>query len=753
MTCATVLIFVEVATASAQGSADIYTVPSACTSPGALPGRSFYVDPSLGSMSNNGSSDAPWSTLSAVIKAGLFANGTIAASDTVHLRSGNHGSIVLNGNKAGFIAITADASASPVINSVDITGAGWIISGLTIQSLGKTLVNIRSGAHDNILLRNHILSQPDVTSWTQADWRRYSSTAISLGGQCTSILNNKIENVRWGVLANADHQLIQGNIIDNIGNDGMQVKASDITIRSNRLTNFHDIGDSNHADMIQAINRSSDVYRDVTIDSNIGINQTNPNMAFPNAETQGITEFDGQWDNYNVINNVVVTNHWHGIAIYGATNANLINNTVFGNNPSRVPWIGVFDSKKGASPVNNIVRNNLAGSYSYPKSGYIQDHNVTVSTPAAAVTQFDTANYTFDLHLKAGSPAVGFGTSVGAPNTDITGAIRVPPIDVGAYSFSTSGGGDVSAVSPSVLTSLVASAGNDRGRSTRALATIERSGSCTPPSYAKCGFPDATNTGVSANTILTNMTTSDSCLVISEDNTVIDAMHVTGCIDVEANDVTIQNSQITGTTWWAIKYGEKKPDATGLKILHVKIDSIPGRGPAAEGGYVYGISTQGTGSLEVGYSDISGFKNGIDVAHGYIHDNWIHDMSKFPDAHTQGIYVWGAPGGTSLLIKHNTITDIIPYSTAAIFMKEGLGIHDVTIEDNWLAGGSFTLYGGGKDARNIQALNNKFSTEIAPYAGHYGPISYWSTARTGNVWSGNVWANGPKASQSIAQAY
>jgi parallel beta-helix repeat protein len=706
-------------------------------------------------MSNDGSADAPWSTLSAVITAGLFANGTIKAGDTVHLRSGNHGSVILNGDNADFITIAADAGSTPVVSSVNITGSRWIINGLTIQSRGWTLVNIRIGASNNIVVGNHILSQPDVASWNQADWQRNSSTAVSLSGQCATILNNNIENVRWGVLANADHELIQGNIIDNIGDDGIQVRASDVTIRGNRLTNFHDIGDGNHADMIQAVNRSNGVYRDITIDSNFGINQTDPNLPFPNAATQGITEFDGQWDNYNVINNVVVTNHWHGIAIYGATNANLLNNTVLGNNPSRVPWIGVFDSKTGAPPVNNIVRNNLAGAYNYPKSGYIQDHNVTVSKPAAAVFKFDTTNYAFDLHLKAGSPANGAGTTAGAPNTDIAGAIRVPPIDAGAYAFTTGGGGgEGGAISPSGPTNPIATAGNDRTQSTSAAAATQAAsneGSCIPLNYSKCGFPDATNTGVPAGIVLTSKTTNNSCLKISEDNTVIDAMHVTGCIDVEANNVTIQNSRITGTTWWAIKYGNINPNATGLKILHVKIDSIPGQGPAAQGGYNYGISTQGAGSLEVGYSDISGFKDGIDVAHGHIHDNWIHDMSKYTDAHTQGIYVWRAPAGTSLLIKHNTITDIIQYSTAAIFMI--LGIHDVTVEDNWLAGGSYTLYGGGRDARNIQALNNKFSTEIAPNGGHFGPISYWSIKNTGNTWSGNVWVNGPRAGRSIAPAY
>ena len=297
-------------------------------------------------------------------------------------------------------------------------------------------MDLESSASNNIIVGNHILSQQDVSSWTQADWRENSSTAVSVRGECTTILGNNIENIRWGIRQSGDHGLIQGNIINNIADDGMQVSASDITIRGNRLTNFLDIDDDNHEDMIQAFNLSDNiVLHDITIDSNIGISQTDPNLPFPNRATQGITEFDGQWNNYNVINNVIVTNHWHGISIYGATNANLINNTVFGDNPSRVPWIGVFDSKTGAHPVNNIIRNNLAGKYNHPSRGYIQDHNVAVPNPKIAVVKFDTANHAFDLHLKASSPAIGAGTTIGAPGSDITGVARVPPIDAGAYAY------------------------------------------------------------------------------------------------------------------------------------------------------------------------------------------------------------------------------------------------------------------------------------------------------------------------------
>ena len=48
---------------------------------------------------------------------------------------------------------------------------------------------------------------------------------------------------------------------------------------------------------------------------------------------QGISIFDGKWDGLTVVNNVVVTNTWHGIALYGVNNALVVNNTVVPSSP------------------------------------------------------------------------------------------------------------------------------------------------------------------------------------------------------------------------------------------------------------------------------------------------------------------------------------------------------------------------------------------------------------------------------------
>jgi hypothetical protein len=51
-----------------------------------------------------------------------------------------------------------------------------------------------------------------------------------------------------------------------------------------------------------------------------------------------------------------------------------------------------------------------------------------------------------------------------------------------------------------------------------------------------------------------------------------------------------------------------------------------------------------------------------------------------------------------------------------------------------MAGGGYSIYGGGS---NVRIVNNVFSKKYFPNCGYYGVRAYWDDA--GNQWSGNVW--------------
>lgn len=74
----------------------------------------------------------------------------------------------------------------------------------------------------------------------------------------------------------------------------------------------------------------------------------------------------------------------------------------------------------------------------------------------------------------------------------------------------------------------------------------------------------------------------------------------------------------------------------------------------------------------------------------------------------------------------------------------------VNVQDNYLAGGGWIIYGGananGKAkiaTREVVVTGNIFGREYFPKGGNFGPVAYWDrTPGTGNVWQRNRFADG-----------
>lgn len=160
----------------------------------------------------------------------------------------------------------------------------------------------------------------------------------------------------------------------------------------------------------------------------------------------------------HVSNNLIYNIAEAGIKLWrDATKGVIANNTIFNSNSGIV--VGAGDYYKGSGPndythvLNNIIYNNK---YSLVEVGYTGIHNSYTNnliykntynwmlqnglTPTSTVTaapQFanDTGTAAGDYHLQSTSPAIGKGTSIDAPGTDLDGNVRSASngYDIGAY--------------------------------------------------------------------------------------------------------------------------------------------------------------------------------------------------------------------------------------------------------------------------------------------------------------------------------
>jgi hypothetical protein len=149
---------------------------------------------------------------------------------------------------------------------------------------------------------------------------------------------------------------------------------------------------------------------------------------------QGIGCFDGFFDQWIVENNVVITDHWHGISFYGMRDSRIVNNSVIDNIDGQPgpPWIMVTDHKNGTPSDNVVVRNNLAEDFELSGNNITDDHNIQYGDAGSLFVAPP-----FDLHLLPGAAAIDAGSGDLAPTVDIEGHGRPQGAgyDIGAYEF------------------------------------------------------------------------------------------------------------------------------------------------------------------------------------------------------------------------------------------------------------------------------------------------------------------------------
>ena len=210
-----------------------------------------------------------------------------------------------------------------------------------------------------------------------------------------------------------------------------------------------------------------------------------------------------------------------------------------------------------------------------------------------------------------------------------------------------------------------------------------------------CGYPDRATTGRHLTSEFATSTSGD--LHIFTAGTVIDNKFHSGAIYVHAANVTIKNSYINLTS--SVPWGINTEDvpASGPTII-VDTDVVCNAGQAHGVGAITGPNFRATRVWSVNC------ENAMEMGvNSQVMDSYLQGSENGPDdPHGDGIQ---AQSGNNIIIRHNTLLQINPVTSAII--TNPTFDNNWIVENNILGGGAYTLY-CPEQGTNFVVRNNRF---------------------------------------------
>lgn len=349
-------------------------------------GTNYYVSPN-GNDSNNGSQQSPWATIQ-------HAANVATAGATVHVAPGTY---------SGAITTQTSGTATARIRFISDTQWGAVIRATSVYA-------VWTNQGDYVDIEGFDVAGNDPG--TCAGIINYSSYVRVIGNNVHDV-GHDAAACPYGVgidnlPSNAGHDDdVIGNVVHDIGNfsqaNSLQHGIYHANLRGHIWNNrvYRAAGWGIH--LWHAANQ-------VTISNNTVFNNAYGGILIGDGDDTGGFPA-GVIDDYTVVtNNIVYSNglqsgaSGYGIEEYGLTGTHnqYLNNLVYQNGPA--DW----KLQNGNAAVGTISANPQFVNYQSDGSG--------------------------DYHLQSSSPAIGTGSSVGAPTIDMTGASRpsVSP-DLGIY--------------------------------------------------------------------------------------------------------------------------------------------------------------------------------------------------------------------------------------------------------------------------------------------------------------------------------
>src|ERR1035438_491973 len=266
------------------------------------------------------------------------------------------------------------------------------------------------------------------------------------------------------------------------------------------------------------------------------------------------------------------------------------------------------------------------------------------------------------------------------------------------------------------------------------------------------GYPGASNTGylvplASLKQIPQQITSgpgwsySGGVVSINTAGTTLSGITTSAMIEVNAANVTIKTSRIYG----ALTDSPGIALERGANNTHIVNTLIAGTN-GTSGGMLVGVKDvygdPVTGTL-IDKCNIYNASSGVQIYAGTVQNSYIHDLSNTGSQHLEDFNSTGNDG-FRLVINHNTLFNKQSQTAAVYLGTEVSPSQNVAVTNNLLAGGGYTVYGGGVGVgqwaapKDITVTGNVFSSLYFAKGGDLGPVAYFD-AGNGAVWSGNVW--------------
>jgi hypothetical protein len=277
-----------------------------------------------------------------------------------------------------------------------------------------------------------------------------------------------------------------------------------------------------------------------------------------------------------------------------------------------------------------------------------------------------------------------------------------------------------------------------------------------------CGWPGAQNTGYRLSScpgrhLVASTGSASRTIHVTTPNTVVSCEDITGCLSIDAPNVTLRDVEIactSGRTGTAANGTSviNISDGASAVISHVEINGMQGvhacvwhqgTSAAITAMDCHGVNDGVFSWADKGYSSTTG--DHITIANSYFHDF----TTRTGNGHIDGYQTEGAAYG---VIQHNTYlmtSDDGNSTDSAIAVWDSLrSSHDFTVRHNLIAGGGFGIYAedyspseanptGEYAVTSIQFIGNVFSQYLFGCVGYLGvwyprgtPSDGWR--RTGN---------------------